>query len=81
MNNDESLFSNLDKLQVTELGIDRIRRNLDLNTQDVVEWCKNKIKCSNSSAIRQGRDYYVTTDDCVIIINSRDYTITTAHKI
>ena len=31
------------KIHTTEMGIERIKRNLDLNTQDIVEWCKNKI--------------------------------------
>ena len=33
------------------MGIERIKCNLDLNTQDVVEWCKNKILDKRSSII------------------------------
>lgn len=39
------LLERLDKLQTTELGIVRIKRNLSLDVDDVVEWCRDKIKC------------------------------------
>ena len=34
----------MDKIHTTELGIIRIKRNLELNTEKVVNWCKQKIK-------------------------------------
>ena len=39
----EILLSNIDKVHTTEAGIGRIKRNLKLGTNDVVEYCKNKI--------------------------------------
>jgi len=36
-NND--LLSNLDKIHTTELGVLRLKRNLNLQTDDVVKWC------------------------------------------
>ena len=36
------LLERLDKLQTTELGIVRIKRNLSLDVDDVVEWCRDK---------------------------------------
>ena len=50
-NDDEILLSNLDKIHTTKMGIDRIKRNLGLDTQDVVEWCKDKINLTNSAII------------------------------
>ena len=41
--NKEILLSNIDKIHTTEMGIDRIKKNLKLDTNDVVEYCKNKI--------------------------------------
>ena len=41
------LFANLDKVHTTELGIKRIRKNLGLDTEDVVAWCH---ACPNSNA-------------------------------
>lgn len=36
--NKEVLLSNIDKVYTTEMGIDRIKKNLRLDTDDVVEW-------------------------------------------
>ena len=36
MNADDELLKNLDKLHTTELGVERIKRNLFLDTDDVV---------------------------------------------
>ena len=41
--NKEVLLSNIDKVHTTEMGIDRIKKNLKSNTNDVVLYCKNKI--------------------------------------
>ena len=41
--NKEVLLSNINKVHTTEMGNDRIKKNLKLNTNDVVEYCK--IKC------------------------------------
>jgi len=49
--NSEILYKNLEKIHTTEMGIERIKCNFDLNTQDVVEWCKNKILDKRSSII------------------------------
>ena len=43
MSNRAILIDNIDKIHTTEMGVDRIRRNLKLENVDVVEYCKNKI--------------------------------------
>ena len=40
MNGNEVLTWNIDKIHTTEMGIDRIKRNLGLADFDVVEYCK-----------------------------------------
>jgi hypothetical protein len=45
-----------------------------------VEWCRQKIKQSGE-IIRTGKNWYAHTDDCVITVNARSYTIITAHRI
>ncbi len=80
MNDHEILLLNLDKIHTTKMGIDRIKKNLGLDTQDVVEWCKDKIRLPSSAIAKQGKNYYVTTADCVITVNFHSYTIITAHK-
>lgn len=40
MNN---LLLNIDKIHTTKMGMERIRRNLKLDNNDVVDYCKHKI--------------------------------------
>lgn len=74
------LLNNLDKLHTTELGVVRIKRNLSLDTDNVVDWCKTKIKSSNAVITRNGKNWYVSVDRCIITVNAHSYTIITAHK-
>ncbi len=82
MNADNELLKNLEKLHTTELGVERIKRNLflDIDTKDVVNWCKSKIKSVNATITRSGKNWYVKVDNCIITVNAYSYTIITAHK-
>ncbi len=73
------LLGNLDKLHTTELGVMRIKKNLNLNTEDVVKWCRERIHSANQ-ILRRGKNWYVYLDDCLITINAYSHTIITAHK-
>ena len=75
----EVLLSNIDKVHTTEMGIDRIKKNLKLNTNDVVEFCKNKILDKNCNIYKQGKNWYCEIDNIKITINSYSYTIITVH--
>ncbi|MCI8411409.1 MAG: DUF3781 domain-containing protein [Clostridia bacterium] len=79
--NKEVLLSNIDKVHTTKMGIDRIKRNLKLDTNDVVEYCKNKVIDKNCNIYRQGKNWYCEIDNIIITINSYSYTIITAHII
>lgn len=70
----------LDRLHTTDLGQVRIRRNLQLNIDDVVSWCKQQITADSSQVIRKGKNWYVHIDGCIITVNAGSYTIITAHK-
>ena len=37
------LLEQVDKIHTTERGIERIRKNLKIDTDDVVQYCVNKI--------------------------------------
>ena len=74
----EILLKNINKVHTTKLGIDRIKKNLKINT-DVVEYCKNKILDKNSIVKKQGKNYYCLIDNIIITINYFSYTIITAH--
>ena len=77
MNND--LLANLDKLHTTELGVERIRKNLGLVDVDVVEWCKKKIKVATNIE-QKGENWYAQIDNAIITVNMRSFTIITAHR-
>lgn len=82
MNNKKSeLILNLDQLHTTELGIVRIKRNLSLDTDDIVSWCKEQIQDPDAFIVRKGKNWYVNVHNYEITINAYSYTIITAHKI
>jgi len=74
-----ALTQNIGKIHTTELGIERIKRNLDLETDDILNWCKPRIE----QAIRitkKGKNWYVCAYDSIITINANSYTVITARK-
>lgn len=73
------LLANIDKVHTTEMGIDRIKKNLKLDTNDAVEYCKKKVLDKNCSIQKQGKNWYCEIDNIIITINSYSYTIITAH--
>ena len=81
MEDKQILLDNISKVHTTEMGIDRIKKNLKLNTNDVVEFCKNKILDKNCNIYKQGKNCYCEIDNIKITINSHSYTIITAHLI
>ena len=81
MEDKQILLDNISKVHTTEMGIDRIKKNLKLNTNDVVEFCKNKILDKNCNIYKQGKNWYCEIDNIKITINSYSYTIITAHII
>ncbi len=81
MSGENELLENLDKLHTTELGIERIRRNLSLDVEDVVKWCQEQVSSAQAEISRKGKNWYVRVDGCVITVNAYSYTIITAHSI
>lgn len=79
MHDKDNIIKNIDNIHTTEMGVERISRNLEI-TCDVVEYCKEKILKKESLVERKGKNYYVTVDDCIITVNASSYTIITAHK-
>ncbi len=80
MTAENELLKELHKLHTTELGAARIKKNLSLDTDNVVDWCKAKISSPNALITRNGKNWYVTVGGCVITVNAGSYTIITAHK-
>jgi hypothetical protein len=73
------LLTNLDKLHITVLGTERVKKNLSLDTADVVAWCKQKTEDADS-IIRKGKNWYVYVDNAILTINAHSFTIITARK-
>ncbi len=78
MNN---LIENIDKLHTTEMGAERIKRNCQIETCDVVQWSKVRILDKTAKIERIGKNWYVVAGNYKITVNAHSYTIITAHKI
>ena len=76
------LLENLNQLHTTPMGVDRIRRNLELGEEikDVVVWCKNQIESPRATITRKGKNWYCKIDGCIITVNAFSYTLITAHN-
>lgn len=81
MENKEILLSNIDKVHTTTMGIDRIKKNLNLDTDDIVFYLKNKIVDKKCNIYKKGKNWYCEIDNIKITVNSYSYTIITAHVV
>ena len=79
MINSKELISNLGKLHTTELGKERIKKNLKLSECDVVEYCRKIITAKECSIYREGKNWYCRKDEIEITVNAYSFTIITAH--
>lgn len=75
------LIKNIDKLHTTEMGVERIKKNLQMEDSDVVQWCRVRILDKNAVIERIGKNWYVTINNYKITVNVHSYTIITAHKV
>ena len=53
------LIENIDKLHTTEMGRERIKRNCQTETDDVVQWSKVQILDEAAKIERIGKNWYV----------------------
>jgi hypothetical protein len=71
----------IEQVHTTELGEQRIKRNLGLDIDDVIAWCKRAIfAVDGDSIIRKGKNWYVCGEGFVLTINASSHTVITAHK-
>lgn len=75
------LLLNIDKIHTTELGKERIIKNLNLciPLENAVDFCISKIKDSKCKITRLGKNWDCKIDNIIITINAYGYTIITAH--
>ncbi|MDE7007782.1 MAG: DUF3781 domain-containing protein [Lachnospiraceae bacterium] len=79
MDDKKMLLDHMDQLHTTDMGISRIKKNLKLDTDDVVLYCKNKILDQKCNIYKRGKNWYCEVDGVKITVNSYSYTIITAH--
>lgn len=79
--NKAQFLSQIDKLHTTELGKERIKRNLHLQHEDVVAYCKEKILNEHCNCYKKGKNWYFEIDQIKITIHALSYTIITAHQM
>lgn len=75
------LIENIDKLHTTEMGAERIKRNCQIETDDVVQWSKAQILDKTAKIERIGKNWYAAVCSYKITVNAQSYTIITAHKV
>lgn len=73
-------MENVNKLKTTELGIIRIKRNLNIEA-DVILYCKDIILNPLSNISLKGKNWYITFNDVIITVNKTSYTIITCHRM
>ena len=81
MDERQILLENTDKIHSTPMGIERIRKNLGLDSPDAVRYCKSKISDKNCNIYKRGKNWYCETENIRITVNSYSYTIITAHIV
>lgn len=79
--NNKDLIDNIHKLHTTALGAVRIRKNLGLTVENVVDWCRERIESDTAFITRKGKNWYIDIEGCRITVNAYSYTLITAHKI
>ena len=57
MEDKQILLNNIDEIHTTEMGVIRIKKNLKLDTEDVVEYCKDKVLDKNCNIYKQGKNW------------------------
>ncbi len=70
----------IEKVYSTKLGFERIKRNLGLGNEDVLAWCKDKLRDSDAKCTKKGKNYYIEVDEYIFTINSSTLNIITAKK-
>ncbi len=75
------LLSNLDKIHTTEMGLERIERNLSLKVEDLILGCQKIVSDGESKITRKGKNWYIQNKDILLTVNASSYTVITAHKI
>lgn len=77
----ELLLANMDKIHTTRMGAERIKRNLNLDREDAVAFCRNVIADRDCQIDRKGKNWYCQLGNIRITVNAYSYTVITAHIV
>ena len=80
LNTSNELLLNINKVQTTKMGINRIKKNLYID-EDEVGYCKSIITNKKCNITRKGKNFYCELDNIRITVNANNYCIITAHII
>lgn len=76
----KTLEININSIHTTQLGLQRISRNISIEVNDVEAWCKNAVK--NADIIfSMGKNNYVYSKGNVITLHKGSNSVITAHRI
>lgn len=75
------LLNHLDQIHTTAMGVGRIKKNLRLNTSDVIAYCRNLLLAENCHVYRKGKNWYCKMGNVQLTINASSYTVITAHIV
>ena len=81
MENKQILLENINNVHTIKMGVERIKKNLELKNINIVEYCKNKILDKNCNIFLKCKNWYCEVDNIIITINYNSYNIITAHKL
>lgn len=74
------LIKNIDKLHTTELGAQRIRKNMGLDETDTVSLCKSYISMPDAKFQLVGKNWYVESNNFIFTVNAKSHTIITVKR-
>ncbi len=81
MDSKTTLFPFINRIHSTPMGIERIKKNMNLKTNDVISYVKDLLKKDECQVIRRGKNYYAIIDGYQITIHASSYTIITVHPL
>ncbi len=69
------LLENIDKLIISQKDIIKINRNIQLDTNNIIKWCVDKVKLKDSVITKKGKNWHVEVDGFIITIKASNYQI------
>ncbi len=76
------ILENIDKMHTTELGVQRIKRNIcrpDEETDvELISFCKSLVSAPDCNIEKRGKNWYCSKDNVELTVNSYNFCIITA---